>query len=284
MPPITAEAPVATRPAEPAIVTAEGRGGTTTTRARTAACRLVASSRTTYAARRRGVTTVIGTDPVASSRARRTSVVRPATWRNSSTRSPGADPSAAGVTVVVLPPTSAVTVSAGTILSSQGRLFTPGPACQRKRAERITGGVDAVATPVSSVVVCTTARQCRGPRTWSTTGWPGRAAPPASVTRPVSTAVWPRPTRWAAALMEVAAAALPLGKVGGVVDVGEFVGPPDGPCDGCRPWWPPVAGTPGTPGTSGRRRRRRPGRGAVGRAGGRGCARSLRLGVGGAVG
>ena len=51
---------------------------TTTTRARTAAWRLVGSSRTTYTAWRRGVATVIEAPPRSSRRSRRRNAVRPA--------------------------------------------------------------------------------------------------------------------------------------------------------------------------------------------------------------
>src|SRR5262245_1941741 len=94
-----------------------GGGGTTATRAWVAAWCRFGSNRTAYVARRRGVTTVTVADPEASRLERRTNAVRPATCRNTRNRSPAAVPWVTTEIDVALPPTSAESVNAGTILT-----------------------------------------------------------------------------------------------------------------------------------------------------------------------
>ncbi len=131
---------------------------------------MVGSSRTAYVARRGGVATGTVADPDASSRARRMGAVCPDRWRKTWSRSPARAPRVVTERVVPVPPTSAVSVSAGTIATRHGRLATPWPACQRNVALRVITGVVAVARPAASDVDRTTGRQCRCPRTWSVTG------------------------------------------------------------------------------------------------------------------
>ena len=73
-------------------------------------------------------------------------------------------------TTLVVPPTSAVTESVGTIRTSHGALLTRSSVCQRKRSDCVSGGVTTDAVPVASVVVSATGCHWSEPRTWRTTG------------------------------------------------------------------------------------------------------------------
>jgi hypothetical protein len=162
--------------------------------------------------------------------------VRRSTW----TRSPTTVPCVL-TWIVVVAPTSADAESTGTIRTTQVALLTPASAFQRNFADAVIAGVVAETVPVLSEVVRTTARQCRGPRTWSTVGWSGSRAPESSVTEPVKVIVWPSGTRCAGALRVIAEAEPPAP----AVDVGPADAPAEGDgSPGFPGWVPEVAGPP----------------------------------------